>query len=597
MSTKRQLTIAVTLCCGGLLSSAAAIAIVKIEKAQQQQRFSQHVDSLTALLQGGFNRHSEVLPSLSAFISASSPISETEFQAFAQPYLDTHSGIETIKWAPVISAENRAQFESETRFQIVEAGADGGFVTAAPRDEYIPVVYEAPWGGDEKVIPHGLDLGADDRRRQVLDNARDSRALAASGRIPLVQSSKGHFGLLMSLPIFPPVTGEQLASLSVQQGAVQQERNVPPLLPVGYVVGVFRISDVIEGALAPFDYDIDLSIHDRTASPARQFLGTYDAASDRMTIQAPRVSVRRIPHLCPHPHSCLRTLSIGGREWSIAFAPSQTYPLFSSAWPAVFAVAVGSAITFLLLAVLLRSQTAIDRLRNTNDFKLRFFSMASQELRPHLTTIRMCTRALASEPERLSSSQLDILGRCLKTSTDELFQLSDDILTLARVEGGLLEFAPSAIDLDALCKEIVGKLQVELKHPGIFYENLAEIGWVYLDPLLLRALLMNLLSNAVKYSSDDSIVHLMLKSANDNLEIRVSDSGIGIPKSTRQQLFKSFVRGKNVGKIPGTGLGLQIVKSCVDLHGGTIMIDSEVDVGTMVTVKLPLFIRVQRLLS
>ncbi|MEM8715564.1 MAG: CHASE domain-containing protein [Cyanobacteria bacterium P01_G01_bin.4] len=525
---------------------------------------------------------------MSALISAPSPVNEIEFQALVQPYLDTNPGIEAIKWAPVISAANRAQFEAEARHPIVEANADGDFVAAAPRDEYIPVAYVAPWRGDEKLIPHGLDLAADERRRQVLDNARDSRALAASGRIPLVQSGKDQFVLFMVLPIFTPVLDEQIVSLPAQQVAVQLESDITPSTPLGYVVGVFRISDVVEDALAPFDYDIDLSILDRTAPPNLQFLGTYEAANDRMTVQTPQVSVRSIPHLCPPPRSCKRTLSIGGREWSIAFAPSQTYPLPSSSWPAAFAVAVGSAITIGVLAVLLRSQTAIDRLRDTNDFKLRLFSMAFQELRPHLTTLRMCTSALAGDRERLSSSQLATLIRYMQTSTDELFQLSDDILTLVRVEGGLLEFAPSAIDLDALCREIVGDLQVRLKHPGIFYENLARIGWVHLDPLLLRALLVNLLSNAAKYSPDDSIVHLTLRAANNWLEIRVSDSGIGIPKPTRQQLFKSFVRGKNVGTISGTGLGLQIVKSCVDLHGGTISIDSEVDVGTMVTVKLPL---------
>ncbi|MEL7475878.1 MAG: ATP-binding protein, partial [Cyanobacteria bacterium J06555_12] len=407
-----------------------------------------------------------------------------------------------------------------------------------------------------------------------------------------VQSSQDQFVFFMSLPIFSHVLDEQIVSLPAPQRSVQPGSQLIPSMapesPLGYVVGVFRISDVVEDALAPFDYDIDLSIRDLTAPPNLQFLGTYEAASDRMTVQTPQVSVRSIPHLCPPPRSCKRTLSIGGREWSIAFAPSQTYPLPSSSWPAAFAVAVGSAITIGVLAVLLRSQTAIDRLRDTNDFKLRLFSMAFQELRPHLTTLRMCTSALAGDRERLSSSQLATLIHYMQTSTDELFQLSDDILTLVRVEGGLLEFAPSAIDLDALCREIVGDLQVRLKHPGIFYENLARIGWVHLDPLLLRALLVNLLSNAAKYSPDDSIVHLTLRAANNWLEIRVSDSGIGIPKPTRQQLFKSFVRGKNVGTISGTGLGLQIVKSCVDLHGGTISIDSEVDVGTMVTVKLPL---------
>jgi signal transduction histidine kinase len=108
------------------------------------------------------------------------------------------------------------------------------------------------------------------------------------------------------------------------------------------------------------------------------------------------------------------------------------------------------------------------------------------------------------------------------------------------------------------------------------------------DKKLLRPILTNLLSNAIKYSPSDSQVDLELSCWDGNLIFQIKDRGIGIPAADRQQLFESFHRGRNVGNIQGTGLGLSVVKKFVDLHGGQINVASEVGVGTTFTVMLPL---------
>jgi signal transduction histidine kinase len=96
-----------------------------------------------------------------------------------------------------------------------------------------------------------------------------------------------------------------------------------------------------------------------------------------------------------------------------------------------------------------------------------------------------------------------------------------------------------------------------------------------------------LLSNAIKYSPEDSNIQFDLICESGNTIFQIQDSGIGIPLKERSQLFTSFHRGSNVGKIEGIGLGLSIVKQCVDLHGGEIAIESEPGIGTKVTVTLP----------
>jgi len=99
--------------------------------------------------------------------------------------------------------------------------------------------------------------------------------------------------------------------------------------------------------------------------------------------------------------------------------------------------------------------------------------------------------------------------------------------------------------------------------------------------------LNNLLSNAIKYSPQESVIKFKLFGIEDRFYFQVQDEGIGIPLEDRDLLFEPFRRAKNVGKIPGTGMGLAIAKRVVDLHGGEITIDSAVNDGTTITAILP----------
>jgi signal transduction histidine kinase len=127
------------------------------------------------------------------------------------------------------------------------------------------------------------------------------------------------------------------------------------------------------------------------------------------------------------------------------------------------------------------------------------------------------------------------------------------------------------------------------------------VGEAWLDEKILRHILGNLLSNAVKYSADIQPVKLEVKrvasgprpnggtntEAEPQLEFKVSDAGIGIPAAGLDKLYQAFHRAANVGSRPGTGMGLAIVKQFVDLHRGTIRLESQEGKGTTVWVRLP----------
>ena len=110
----------------------------------------------------------------------------------------------------------------------------------------------------------------------------------------------------------------------------------------------------------------------------------------------------------------------------------------------------------------------------------------------------------------------------------------------------------------------------------------------HFDDRWLRHLFTNLLSNAIRYSPDGGVILFEVIVRADEVEFHVVDHGIGLPEKDFARLFEPFFRASNTGKISGTGLGLSIAKRATELHGGEITVQSELGVGTTITVLLPL---------
>ncbi|WP_375492024.1 PAS domain S-box protein [uncultured Nostoc sp.] len=233
---------------------------------------------------------------------------------------------------------------------------------------------------------------------------------------------------------------------------------------------------------------------------------------------------------------------------------------------------------------------ALERERELSVLKTRFFSMASHEFRTPLSTALAAAQLLENCQDEWdnSSKRLRNLQR-IQLSVKNMVQMLDDILTINRAETGKLEFNPKLINLEEFCAYFVEemRLSTDERHTLSFAcKGKAVSAWV--DERLLRSILSNLLLNAIKYSPQGRNVNLSLEFESDMVILQVQDQGIGIPLADQKHLFQPFHRGKNVRSIPGTGLGLVVVKKCVDLHQGHINIATEVGIGTTCAVTLPL---------
>ncbi|HBB32497.1 MAG TPA: hypothetical protein DDZ80_24140 [Cyanobacteria bacterium UBA8803] len=231
---------------------------------------------------------------------------------------------------------------------------------------------------------------------------------------------------------------------------------------------------------------------------------------------------------------------------------------------------------------------ALEAEKELRRVQLRFFSMASHEFRTPLGTILGSAQILEScAQDWPESKRLRNLHR-IKSAAKHLNQLLDDILTINRAETGKLEFNPQPLELEKFCQKLLEEIQINAnsKHSIVFTSKIRNQNF-RLDERLLRSILTNLLTNAIKYSPQGGEVHFTLTSSQDAVTFQIQDQGIGIPPEDQHHLLELFHRGKNVEKIPGTGLGLSVVKKCLDLQGGQISFKSEVGVGTTVTVMIP----------
>jgi len=226
--------------------------------------------------------------------------------------------------------------------------------------------------------------------------------------------------------------------------------------------------------------------------------------------------------------------------------------------------------------------------KELSELKLQFFSMVSHEFRTPLSSILGSAQILDETLQALVGKQkLKSLYR-IRSSAQLMTQLLSDILTLARAEAGKLEFNPRPLEIQTFCLNLIEDFQpLNNSNHSVQFIIQGECKYANVDERLLYSILSNLVSNAIKYSPNGGTIDFIIRCESSLLTFIIKDQGIGIPPKTQEILYEPFHRGRNVGGILGTGLGLAVVRKCLDLHSGTIFVKSEVDVGTTFTVTIP----------
>ncbi|MCU0525246.1 MAG: ATP-binding protein [Elainella sp. Prado103] len=235
-------------------------------------------------------------------------------------------------------------------------------------------------------------------------------------------------------------------------------------------------------------------------------------------------------------------------------------------------------------------QKALEKEREIHDLQSRFISIVSHEFRNPLSSILFSLDLLQYPTQPLTEEKQQVYFRRARTAVERMLQLLEDVLLVGESHSKQFEFHPQPLAIVEFCQEVIEQsvlsttaTQQICLTPAGFSEATQT---VCVDERLLRHILSNLLINAIKYSPSHSQIRFNVTYTEESLIFQIQDEGIGISPSDQLRLFEFFYRGANVGGIPGSGLGLSIVKQCVEAHRGQITITSQPHQGSTFTVTI-----------
>jgi signal transduction histidine kinase/CheY-like chemotaxis protein/CHASE3 domain sensor protein len=234
-----------------------------------------------------------------------------------------------------------------------------------------------------------------------------------------------------------------------------------------------------------------------------------------------------------------------------------------------------------------------DELRRANEYKSEFLANMSHELRTPLNSTLILAKLLADNKEGNLTDQQVKFARTISSAGNDLLLLINDVLDLSKIEAGKVDLAPEKVPLAGIVDNLLKTFQPSAEQAGLRFSVKLEPGvpeFIETDPQRLGQVLKNLLSNAFKFTQKGEVAVRVFHADADTLCFTVSDTGVGIAPHQQEVIFEAFRQadGSIHRKYGGTGLGLSISRDLAGLLGGTITVKSELGVGSIFTLSLPI---------
>ena len=218
----------------------------------------------------------------------------------------------------------------------------------------------------------------------------------------------------------------------------------------------------------------------------------------------------------------------------------------------------------------------------------RFVSIVSHEFRTPLAIIDGAAGALQRRRDRMSPEKIESTLAKVRGAVGRLIKLMESTLMISKLEAGKIELHRTSFDLRGLLEQLVDEHKSIAPHAEFTLDIGGLPAAAMLDERLMYSVFDNLISNAVKYGDDTPRIDIRGWAADGDLFVLVSDNGVGIPQAEIEQIGELFFRASTSGEIQGSGVGMNMVKTVAEMHGGAITIESEVGVGSTFTLRLAL---------
>jgi signal transduction histidine kinase len=225
-----------------------------------------------------------------------------------------------------------------------------------------------------------------------------------------------------------------------------------------------------------------------------------------------------------------------------------------------------------------------EQLKEMDDTKDEFISMASHQLRTPLTSVKgYLSMVLEGDAGKITDQQAELLGQAF-ASSQRMVYLIADLLNVSRLKTGKFVIDAAPTNLAEMVESEIAQLreQAKSKNLKLIYHKPADFPEVMLDETKIRQVIMNFADNAIYYTPSGGSIKIELNNDHGNVYFRVIDNGLGVPLDEQKHLFTKFYRAKNARKArpDGTGLGLFMAKKVISAQGGTLLFESQEGKGS-----------------
>ncbi len=219
--------------------------------------------------------------------------------------------------------------------------------------------------------------------------------------------------------------------------------------------------------------------------------------------------------------------------------------------------------------------------------KERFTALIAHDFGTPITGIRLQSEILKKHFGTLSQESITQRLEQVDVQLNHMIELLDDLLLLNQIKGSHSVNLPAPFQLEGFCRKVVDQIRRGWKGCEVIMTCNGTMDSIQVDQRLIRYILSNLVGNALKYSPNGGDVKVDISVTGQTITISVADKGIGIPADEMDKIFTQFYRASNVAEFSGLGLGLTMMKTCIEVCCGTITVESKLDEGTTFVVTLP----------
>lgn len=602
---------------GICLSLAAFFLIQGLQQTAAQKAFEGPAGRYATAIVKAIESNLEMVKSAGSFFSARNDANRWEFFQFAREPLPRHPAIQVIEWIPRVRAEDRRRYEAEALedglfgFSFTEPGPRGEQIVAASRREYYPIYFVEPFLKNEAQL--GQDLAATPAMLAKLEQARDNGRMMALWAAPPEEAEKaaGDAFLQVILPVY-------------ETNVVPKGRTERRLVHLGFLRGTIDLNVLVDNSHRQQSgtADLEVAIFDRN-SPGSAAIFRQPPLSGKILNEEDTI---------PQGLQFVSHHQFGDQDWSVRITPGQGWHAPAQPmgpWAVLF---FGLLLTALLALhqVSIRERTRIiKKAVNARTAELNHVNkVLAQEIgeRKQAEEAMRLAKEKAEIASRAKSEFLAMMGHELRTplnavigfadilghetfgplgdpryrdyvadigrSGQSLLAIINDILDLTTIESE--DFCLQEEDIDVA--ELVDTIQVNWATKAE-EAGLALIGDVAPGTPLLAAnrqaltrILEILLSNALKFTPQGGHIRVNAGQAGSGqVFVEVSDDGIGIAPKDQDRVFQPFTQVDQTlsRRHEGTGLGLTLARRLAELHGGSLILESQLGAGTRVRAVLP----------